>query len=107
MNDKLRTKIFILIFTLLISIFLSIIISWTLMQIFTKQPQNIFAFNNFDILGMFSICKSEEGKQIFLLVLLCFVLLIIFTAFKAFNLDDYLAKTYRVTKEIKVPLPIR
>ncbi len=106
MNDKLRTKVLTLIIAVVISIFLSIIISWVLVQIFTKQPENIFKFNNFNILGMFSILKLEEGKQIFLLVLLCFILLLAFTVFRVFNLDDYLAKTYKVTKEIRIPLPI-
>lgn len=106
MNDKLRTKILTLIIVVVISIFLSIIISWVLVQIFTKQPEKIFSFNNLNILGMFSILKLEEGKQIFLLVLLCFILLLVFTVFRVFNLDDYLSKTYKVTKEIRIPLPI-
>lgn len=103
MNGKLRAKILGLIIAFTISIFLSMAISWVILQIFTKQPEQILNITFFKI---FNIFKLEEGIQIFILTLLCFALLIAISIWKIFNLDDYLSKTYKVTKEIRIPLPV-
>ncbi len=103
MNGKLRTKILGIVIALIISALLSIAISWVILQIFTKQPQEIL---NITVLKIFEIFQLEEGIQIFILTLLCFILLIAVSVWKIFNLDDYLSKTYKVTKEIRIPLPV-
>lgn len=103
MNRKLRTKILTLAVAFVIGVILSIALSWVLIQIFTKNPSNIL---NFTPIIMFDVFKIEEGVQIFFLILICFLLLLAFSVFKIFNLDDYLSKTYRVTKEIRIPLPV-
>lgn len=103
MNRKLRTKLLGVAIAFIISCLLSITISWVILQIFTKQPQEIL---NITIFKIFDIFKMEEGIQIFNLVLLCFILLIAVSICKIFNLDDYLSKTYKVTKEIRIPIPV-
>lgn len=103
MNGKLRTKILALVIALIVGTILSIVGSWVLLQIFTKQPEEIL---NISIFKVFSIFAIEEGIQIFVLILLCFILVMAISIFKMFNLDDYLSKTYKVTKEIRIPLPV-
>lgn len=103
MNGKLKTKIIAVTLALIIGIFLSIGLAWILLQIFLKQPENILQFTPINTLEIFEI---EEGKQIFYLILLCFILLIVFSVFKVFNLNNYLSKTYKVTKEIRIPIPV-
>lgn len=103
MNGKLKTKLLAILVAFVLSICLSLLISWAILQIFTKQPQEILNITFFKI---FDIFKIEEGIQIFILTLLCFALLIAISVWKIFNLDDYLSKTYKVTKEIRIPLPV-
>ena len=103
MNGKLKTKIIAIILALIIGFLLSIVLAWLLLQIFLKQPENILQFTPIKTLSIFDI---EEGRQIFYLILLCFVLLIAFSVFKVFNLNDYLSKTYKVTKDIRIPIPV-
>lgn len=103
MNGKLKTKIIAVILALIIGFFLSIGLAWILLQIFLKQPENILQFTPIKTLEIFEI---EEGRQIFYLILLCFILLIAFSVFKVFNLNNYLSKTYKVTKEIRIPIPV-
>lgn len=103
MNTKLRTKILAIVICLIIAILLSILASWIVIQIFTKQPEEIL---NISISKIFTIFSMEEGIQIFVIVLLIFMLLIATSVFKIFNLDNYLSKTYQVTKEIRIPLPV-
>ena len=78
MNGKLKTKIIAVILALIIGFFLSIGLAWILLQIFLKQPENILQFTPIKTLEIFEI---EEGRQIFYLILLCFILLIAFPVF--------------------------
>lgn len=103
MNDKLRTKILALGIATIIGVLLSICGSWVILQIFTKQPEEIL---NFTVLKVFTIFSVEEGVQIFFLLLLCFILFMAVSVFKIFNLNDYLSKTYKVTDEIRIPIPV-
>lgn len=103
MNGKIRTKLLAITIGIVLSICLSIVLSWFVLQVFTNQPEEILNITLFKLVDVF---KIEEGIQIFILILLCFMLLIAVSVFKVFNLDDYLSKTYPVTKEIRIPLPV-
>ena len=103
MDTKLRTKILVIFICIVFSIVLSAIGSWLLIQSFTGQTAEIL---NISISKVFTIFSMEEGIQLFIILLLCFMVLIATSVFKIFNLDDYLSKTYQVTKEIRIPLPV-
>ncbi|MBO5349840.1 MAG: hypothetical protein J6A89_08505 [Clostridia bacterium] len=42
----------------------------------------------------------------FVLTIIAFMLFVILTIFKIFDLKDYKSKTYKVTNNIEIPLPI-
>lgn len=102
---KLGTKILMLIVVILISIFLSASISWCLIQIFARTPEKLLEFNVVDVFS--SLFTNEYDLQIFALLLIVFSLFLVFAVLKIFNLNDFLSKTYKVTPDILIPMPVR
>lgn len=105
MNKRLSLKIIGMVFAFLISVFLSSIITFCLMQIFLKQPEQILNINVFTVIE--TVCNSKESMQIFILTIICFMLFATISIFKFFITKDYHSKTYKVTDNIEIPLPVR
>lgn len=83
---------------------LSAIISFCLVKIFSKVPLEIL---DMDVLKVIqNIAQNKYGLQLFVLTLLAFMLFMAVSVFKVFDLDDYLSKTYSVTPDIKIPIPV-
>lgn len=104
MNDRLRNKLIGLILAFVIGIVLSGIITFCLINIFSRQPEKILDISYIEILN--AVNSTKEGMQIFLLSLISFLLWIAISVFKFFDLKDYHAKTYKVTPQIEIPLPV-
>lgn len=104
MNKRLSLKIVGLIFAFLISVFLSSIITFCLMQIFLKQPEEILKINVFRVLE--TVVSSKESIQIFVLTIISFMLFTTLSIFKFFRTKDYHSKTYKVTNNIEIPVPV-
>lgn len=104
MNKRLSLKIIGMIFAFLISVFLSSIITFCLMQIFLKQPEEILKINVFKVLE--TVGSSKESIQIFVLTIISFMLFATFSIFKFFRTKDYHSKTYKVTNNIEIPVPV-
>lgn len=105
MNQRLSLKILGMIFAFIISVFLSSLITFCLMQIFLKQPEEILNINLFKI--METVCSSKESIQIFILTIISFMLFATVSIFKFFRTKDYHSKTYKVTDNIEIPIPVR
>ena len=104
MNKRLSLKIIGMILAFLISVFLSSIITFCLMQIFLKQPEEILKINVFRVFE--TVIGSRESIQIFVLTIISFMLFATFSIFKFFRTKDYHSKTYRVTNNIEIPVPV-
>lgn len=104
MNKRLSLKIIGMIFAFLISVFLSSIITFCLVQIFLKQPEEILEINVFRVLE--TVVSSKESVQIFVLTIISFMLFATFSIFKFFRTKDYHSKTYKVTNNIEIPVPV-
>lgn len=104
MNKRLSLKIIGMIFAFLISVFLSSIITFCLVQIFLKQPEEILKINVFRVLE--TVVSSKESVQIFVLTIISFMLFATFSIFKFFRTKDYHSKTYKVTNNIEIPVPV-
>lgn len=104
MNKRLSLKIIGMIFAFLISVFLSSLITFCLMQIFLKQPEEILKINIFRVLE--TVVSSKESIQIFILTIISFMLFATFSIFKFFRTKDYHSKTYKVTNNIEIPVPV-
>ena len=104
MNKRLSLKIVGLIFAFLISVFLSSLITFFLMQIFLKQPEKILEINVFKVIE--TIKSSKESIQIFILTIICFMLFATISIFRFFRGKDYHSKTYKVTDNIEIPMPV-
>lgn len=104
MGKRISKKIVTLLIAFIISIILSAVISTCLHLIFTKNPEAILELNPSKIIG--SILTNAQNRQMFYLVILAFMTLACVSVFKVFKLNDYHAKTYQVTPEIEIPLPV-
>ena len=104
MNKRLSLKIIGMIFAFLISVFLSSIITFCLMQIFLKQPEEILKINVFRVFE--TVIGSKESIRIFVLTIISFMLFATFSIFKFFRTKDYHSKTYKVTNNIEIPVPV-
>lgn len=104
MNKRLSLKIIGMIFAFLISVFLSSIITFCLVQIFLKQPEEILEINVLRVLE--TVVSSKESVQIFVLTIISFMLFATFSIFKFFRTKDYHSKTYKVTNNIEIPVPV-
>lgn len=104
MNKRLSLKIIGMIFAFLISVFLSSLITFCLMQIFLKQPEEILKINVFKVFE--TVISSKESVQIFVLTIISFMLFATISIFKFYNTKNYHSKTYKVTDNIEIPLPV-
>lgn len=104
MGKRISKKIVTLLIAFIISIILSAVISTCLHLIFTKNPEAILELKPNKIIG--SILTNAQNRQMFYLIILAFMTLACVSVFKVFKLNDYHAKTYRVTSEIEIPLPV-
>lgn len=103
-GKKLKTKVLGIILAFFIAIVLSAIISTILHLIFTRVPEEIINIRPNTIIQ--SLSSSKEHFEMFVLTIVAFMLLALFTIFKVFDLKDYKSKTYKVTNNIEIPIPI-
>lgn len=103
-NNTLKTKILSLLIAFAIAVILSSIISTILHLIFTRVPEEIINIRPNTIIQ--SLSSSKEHFEMFILTITVFMLLAFLTIFKIFDLKDYKSKTYKVTSNIEIPLPI-
>lgn len=101
---KLKTKVFEVILVFFIAVVLSSIISTILHLIFTRVPEEIINIRPNTIIQ--SLLTNKEHFEMFVLTIVTFMLLAFLTIFKVFDLKDYKSKTYKVTDNIEIPLPI-
>lgn len=101
---KLKTKILGIILAFFIAVVLSAIISTILHLIFTRVPEEIINIRPNTIIQ--SLSSSKEHFDMFVLTIIAFMLLAFLTVFKVFDLKDYKSKTYKVTNNIEIPIPI-
>ena len=101
---KLKTKILGIILAFFIAVVLSAIISTILHLIFTRVPEEIINIRPNTIIQ--SLSSSKEHFDMFVLTIVVFMLLAFLTIFKVFDLKDYKSKTYKVTNNIEIPIPI-
>ena len=101
---KLKTKLLGIILAFFIAVILSAIISTILHLIFTRVPEEIINIRPNTIVQSLSI--NKEHFEMFVLTILAFMLLAFLTIFKVFDLKDYKSKTYKVTNNIEIPIPI-
>lgn len=104
MKNKSKTKLISLLIAFLISVFFASIISFCLVKIFSRQPQEILNITLNEVIN--TILTEKEGLEIFILSIFAFLLFIFVSNFKMLDLDDYLSKTYTVIPNIKIPLPV-
>ena len=103
-KKALKIKVLGLIIALGISIVLSAIISTMLYCIFNKVPEEILNMKPNTII--LSIVNNKEHLQMFILIIIAFMLFALLNVFKIFNLKDYKTKTFKVTNNIEIPIPI-
>lgn len=97
-------KIVALLISLVIITILSAIISNCLFYVFTNQSLEI---TNLDAIKVISnIIQVEDVRLMFIIVYIAFCVIIVSSTFKLFSKENYLAKTYQVTDNIKIPLPV-
>lgn len=101
---KLKTKILGIILAFFIAVILSAIISTILHLIFTRVPEEIINIRQNTIIQ--SLSSSKEHFDMFVLTIVAFMIFAFLTVFKVFDLKDYKSKTYKVTNNIEIPIPI-
>ncbi len=104
MGKRISKKIVTLLIAFIISIVLSAVISTCLHLIFTKNPEKILELNVLKIIN--SVLTIPQNRQMFYLIILAFMTLAFVSVFRVFKLNDYHAKTYKVTPDIEIPLPV-
>ena len=103
-GNKLKTKIIGLLIAFAIAVVLSAVISTILHLIFTRVPEQILNMTPNSIIT--SIINNKEHFEMFILVIIAFMMFVLLTIFKVFDLKDYKSRTYKVTDNIEIPLPI-
>lgn len=104
MTKRISSKIFSLILAFIISIILSAVISTCLHLIFTRRPEDILELKPSLIIE--SLLTNKQNREMFYLLILAFMTLAFVSVFRVFKLNNYHAKTYKVTPEIEIPLPV-
>lgn len=104
MFKKIGKKFITLLIAFIISIILSAIIATCLNLIFMKVPEQILELNPAKIIE--NLIQYETTREMFILIILAFMILAMVSTFKLFKLNNYYAKTYRVTPDIEIPLPV-
>lgn len=105
MVKKISKKCITLLIAFIISIILSAVISTCLNLIFMKVPEQILGLNPSKIIE--NLIQYETAREMFVLIVIAFMILAFMSTFKLFKLNNYYAKTYQVTPEIEIPLPVR
>lgn len=105
MFKKVGKKIITLLIAFIISIILSAVIAACLNLVFMKQPEAILGLNPIKIID--NLIKYKAARDMFFLIILAFMCFAIISTFKLFKLNNYYAKTYKVTPDIEIPLPVR
>ena len=90
--------------TFIIAVLLSAVISTILHLIFLRQPELIISLNPQMIIT--SIISNKEHLEMFILIVVAFMMFAILAILKMSNLKDYKSKTYKVTNNIEIPLPV-
>lgn len=104
MVKKINKRIVTLLIAFLISIILSAVISTCLHLIFTKRPEEILGLNASYIVK--SILTESQNRKMFIIIIIAFMMLAFASIFKIFKLNNYYAKTYKVTPDIEIPMPV-
>lgn len=105
MIKKISKKCITLLIAFIISIILSAVISTCLNLIFMKVPEQILGLNPSKIIE--NLIQYETTREMFVLIIMAFMILALMSTFKIFKLNNYYAKTYQVTPDIEIPLPVR
>ena len=101
---ELMKKTIQLLIALVIAIILSAIISTILHLIFLRQPELIININPQMIIT--SIVSNKEHFEMFIIIIVAFMMFALLTSFKLSRMKDYKSKTYKVTNNIEIPLPV-
>lgn len=104
MFKKIGKKVITLLIAFSISIILSAVIAVCLNIVFMKQPEAIFGLTPIKIIN--ELIKYKTARDMFILIILAFMSFAIISTFKLFKLNNYYAKTYKVTPDIEIPLPV-
>ncbi|MDO5555163.1 MAG: type IV secretory system conjugative DNA transfer family protein [Clostridia bacterium] len=104
MIKKIGKKGIALIIAFIISIILAAVISNCLNLIFTKKPEYILDLTPQKIVN--EIVVDEATREMFVLIIFAFMSFALISMFRLFKLNNYHAKTYQVTPEIEIPLPV-
>lgn len=97
-------KIIALLIALVLIIILSCVISNCLYYIFVREPLEI---TNLDAIKLISnVIEIADIRLMFIIVFLAFCVIAVSSTFKIFSKENYLAKTYKVTDNIRIPLPV-
>ena len=104
MLKKVGKKVITLLIAFIISIILSAVIAACLNLVFMKQPEAILGLNPIKIID--NLIKYKAARDMFFLIILAFMCFAIISTFKLFKLNNYYAKTYKVTPDIEIPLPV-
>lgn len=104
MFKKIGKKVITLLIAFIISIILSAVIAVCLNIVFMKQPEAIFGLTPIKIIN--ELIKYKTARDMFILIILAFMSFAIISTFKLFKLNNYYAKTYKVTPDIEIPLPV-
>lgn len=104
MFKKIGKKVITLLIAFIISIILSAVIAVCLNIVFIKQPEAIFGLTPIKIIN--ELIKYKTARDMFILIILAFMSFAIISTFKLFKLNNYYAKTYKVTPDIEIPLPV-
>ena len=105
MLKKVGKKVITLFIAFIISIILSAVIAVCLNLVFMKQPEAISGLNPVKIVE--NLIQYKAARDMFFLIILAFMCFAIISTFKLFKLNNYYAKTYKVTPDIEIPLPVR
>ena len=97
-------KIIGLVIGFIIVLILSAVISSVLFYIFIGTPLEITNLTPIKIVQ--NIIDDSDVRLMFVIIDFAFLTLAIASSMKLFSKDDYLAKTYKVTDNIEIPMPV-
>lgn len=104
MINSMCKKLIVLPIALIIIVILSSIISNCLFYIFTDNPIEITSLNPYIIVS--NIITNEDIKLMFIIISIAFIVIAVASSLKLFKKENYRAKTYKVTDNIEIPLPV-
>lgn len=101
---NIKRKIIGLLIAFIISVIMSSVISNCLYLIFIRTPEEMVNLNVINICER--IINIEDVKIMFLIIICAFMIFAFMTTFRLLSTKNYLSKTYRVTDNIEIPLPV-